>query len=365
MILKGIAMANKTRKIPNLITYLPVSTSDLIFGGLGLFYVSRLLNIGLEALPNEMIPYTNQIINWYLPHYSTLLVNTTFAGMIGSGIIDYLRTPKISHKEDISEKLFTERKYVNIKTRKDKVNELCLEISDDYTEKTRHMKEEAEIANKTLEDIIYQIEGVRIKTSDKIKNSYLTKYLMPHALGGCNIISSDIDIFQQLPYISFSTVAHELAHRKRYFKENDAEVLAHLAGFATKDPVFIQSSRVSRLRREYQTIFEKYGNINKEMRKQLNEECEDFLNDLKLPYKVKEFIIASEFRKHNLITEGMKKGQMALYKAIMKIFGQKEGLNRYTRVFTEDLYALEKKYSSIENLIKSLNYLSWVKKLKK
>jgi len=358
MILKGITMANKNRRIPNIITYLPVSTSDLLIGGLALFYSSRLLNLGIGLVPNEAMPYADQIINWYLPHYSSMLVNYTFAGIVVSGVIDYILTPKISCKEDISEKLYVERKYVNTKKRKDKINELCLEISDEYTEKTHTMKEEAEIANKTLEDIIYKIEGVKVKTSDKIKNSYLTKYIMPHALGGCNIISNDIDIYKKLPYISFSIIAHELAHRKRYFKENDAEVLAHLAGFATKDPVFIQSSKVSRLRRECQTLFEKYENVSKELRKQVDKEYEDFLNDLKLPQKIKDFVIENEFKRHSIIVECMKKGQIAMYRLIMKLFGQKEGPSRYTRIFTEDLYALETRYHSIEELIKTLDYLS-------
>ncbi len=355
MTLKRIIMKNKTQRIPNLITYLPVSTNDLIFGGAAVFYASRLLNLGTEALPNDILPYANQIINWYIPHYSNLLISTTFAGMALSGATDILLRPMISHKEDVSEKLGVKRSTVDEKTRKGKINELCLEISDDYTEETYSLKQEAETANKTLEDLVYKIEGIRVKTSSKIKNSYITKYLMPHALGGCNIISNDIEIYKQLPYISFSIAAHELAHRKTYTKENDAEVLAHLAGFAAKDKVFIQSSKISRLRRECQTLFEKYDKVEKEKRKQLNEEHKDFLNSLSLPYKLKEFMIKTEFQKHNIITEGIKKGQMVVYEILMKVFGQKEGPSRYTRVFTEDLYALEKKYSSIENLVKIMS----------
>lgn len=353
-------MKNKTQRIPNLITYIPVSMNDILLGGVAVFYASRLLNLGMGALPNDILPYANQIINWYLPHYSNLLASTTFAGMALSGATDMLLKPKIPHKEDVSEKLGVKRNPVDEKTRKDKINELCLEISDDYTEETYSMKQEAETANKNLEEIIYKIEGVRVKTSSKIKKSHITKYIMPHAIEGCNIISKDIEIYKQLPYVSFSMAAHELAHRKTYTKENDAEVLAHLAGFAAKDKVFIQSSKISRLRRECQTLFKKYDKVEKEKRKQLDKEYKDFLNRLRLPEKIKGFMIESEFQKYNIITEGIKKGQIAIYDVLMKVLGQKEGPSRYTKVFTEDLYALEKKYSSIENLVKTLSYESFL-----
>ncbi|MBM3200003.1 DUF3810 domain-containing protein [Candidatus Woesearchaeota archaeon] len=347
-------MKTKTRRIPNLITYVPVSISDLIIGGLIIFYGSRLLNLGIDVLPKDVLPYANHVINWYMPHYSNMLVCTTFGADMISGITDYLARPRISQKKDVSEKLGVTRKPVDKETRIKKIDDICLEISDGYTEKKYSLKEEAKIANNSLEEIVYKIEGIRLKTSDKIKNSYLMKYLMPHALGRCDVISSDITMFQKIPYISFSILAHELAHRKRYFKENNAEVLAHLAGFATRDPVFIQSSKVSRLRRECQTLFEKYGKTTKEERKQLNEEYQDFLNDLSLPYNIKNAILKSEFQKNNILTEGIKKGQTALYTLMMKVFGQKEGPLRYTKVFTEDLYALEEKYHSSEALANAL-----------
>ncbi|MDP2908325.1 MAG: DUF3810 family protein [Nanoarchaeota archaeon] len=342
-------------RIPNLITYVPLNTSDLLLGGMIAFYGSRLLDMGTGMLPNDILPYANQLINWYIPMYSAFAINSTFAGMVVSGVIDNMLTPPISYQEDVSEKLGVRRAPVDEKTRKGKIDELCLMISDGYTEKTCPKKQEAKIANSTLEEITYQIEGVRVKTSSKIKNSYLMKYLMPHAIGGCNIISNDIEIYKQRPYISFSITAHELAHRRRYRRENDAEVLAHLAGFATKDPVFIQSSRVSRLRRECQTLFKSYDQVNKEERKKLNEKYKAFLSGLKIPDNIKGSMIQNEFKKYNIATRGIMKGQIALYKVMMKLLSrQKEGLKRYTDVFTEDLYALEKKYSSIENLAEEL-----------
>lgn len=345
-----------TYTVPNLITYLPFSSGDLLFGGLLALWSSDLLGLGLRVLPeNEAITAIQQGLH-YASYYSTKLVNYTFLGMIGSGIIDGVsKPPKELHTKEIVEKLSCQRQKVDKETRMKKIDELCLMISDDYTEQKYSMKEESKIAGEALDDIIYKIEGVRIKTSNVVKNSYITKYIMPHALGGCNMISGEIEIFRQLPYISFSIVAHELAHRKTYMNENEAEVLAHLTGLMTKDPVFIQSSRVSRFRREYQTLFDK-ENMKEEDKEVRKERVMDFFNDLKLPQKMKDWMVDLEFKKYNIVVRGMMKGQLALYKVMMKIFGQKEGLKRYTEVFTEDLYAIERNYGSVENLVKELEH---------
>lgn len=347
--LKGKKKKSLTYNVPNLITRLPVSSGDLLFGGILSLYASELLGFGASFLPESAVTTAIQNGFMYASYYSSMLVNFTFAGMLFSGGIDLIcKPPRDLHKQEIVEKLGCERKDVDRDTRMKKIDELCLMISDDYTEKKYSMKEEAKIAGKTLDEIIYKIEGVRIKTSNVVKNSYVTKYIMPHALGGCNLISGEIEIFRQLPYMSFSISAHELAHRKTYINENEAEVLAHLTGFATKNPVFIQSSRVSRLRREYQTLFQTHFQKPKE------EELLDFFHDLKLPQKLKNWMVDTEVSKPGVVMRGVMKGQLAMYKVIMRILGQKEGLRRYTEIFTADLYAMEQKYGSVENLVEYL-----------
>lgn len=342
-----IKKIKKEYSMPNLITKIPISTSDIIMGGAIAYYLSKyFMGANVDQTDSEMMGIINDIAA-YIHVGSKYLMNGTFAAMCGSGAIDYMnKPPKELYKLEISEKLGVKRKEVNEKTRKKKIDELCLMIKDDHTEKSYGIKEEAEIAGKTLDKLVYKIEGVKIKTSNVVKKSYLAKYMMPHALGGCNLISKDIDIFQQMPYISPSIVAHELCHRKGYFKENDAEVLAHLAGFMTDDPVFIQSSRISRLRREWQSL------------KLQKEEFNDYLSSLKLPVKMKSKLIKQEIQKNNGDGNPLAKSfaniQLTMYKILMRILGQKEGLERYTRIFTEDLHALEKKYKSIEDLAEQL-----------
>ncbi|MBU4501576.1 MAG: DUF3810 family protein [Nanoarchaeota archaeon] len=353
-----MAKKDKTYKVPNLATYSPVSTSDIIIGGLGVNLACFAASFGLDIVPVETIIKHDWLynvysaINYHIPYYTATVMNYTMLGMLGSAGLDFLCRPRISRKKDVSEKLDAPRGNTDIMTRLHKIDDICYAINYDYTEKEYTMQEEAKIASDTLDEIIYKIEGVRQKTSSKVRNSKVMKYIFPHALGGCNLLSREIDFFGQMPYMSFSISAHELAHRKSYFKENDAEVLAHLAGFMTRDPVFIQSARYSRLRRECQTIFEKYDKHNSDIpAKKLEKDYIDFVKVLKIPDKMKELYLKEEFKPFSLAERAIMKVQIPLYKILMRIFGQKEGLIRYTGFFTEDLYALENKYGSVENLV--------------
>ena len=76
----------------------------------------------------------------------------------------------------------------------------------------------------------------------------------PFALGACDILSGDVAIFRDTVFLEPHVIAHEFAHRKGYWKELHAQVLAYLALASAEEPLLHQAALLERLHRNLRVL---------------------------------------------------------------------------------------------------------------
>lgn len=107
-----------------------------------------------------------------------------------------------------------------------------------------------------LTDYIAGITGQRVRTSAEVRDFALIGLAFPSALGVCDILTGDVAIFRDTGLFEPHVIAHEFAHRKGYWKELDAQVLAYLALADSGDPFLVQSALFERLYRNLRVLSE-------------------------------------------------------------------------------------------------------------
>lgn len=101
-----------------------------------------------------------------------------------------------------------------------------------------------------LTDYIAGITGQRIETSAEVRDFMLAQLAFPFALGACDPVTGDVALFRRLGIFEPHVLAHEFAHRKGYWKELEAQVLAYSSLVESRDPILVQSARAERLYRQ-------------------------------------------------------------------------------------------------------------------
>jgi hypothetical protein len=70
-----------------------------------------------------------------------------------------------------------------------------------------------------LTGYIASISGQRVRTSAEVRGFALIGLAFPFALGACDVLTGDITIFRDTGLLEPHIIAHELSHRKGYWKE--------------------------------------------------------------------------------------------------------------------------------------------------
>jgi hypothetical protein len=88
----------------------------------------------------------------------------------------------------------------------------------------------------------------------EVRGFSLARLAWPSALGVCDILSGDVAIFKDTGLFEPHVIAHEFSHRKGYWKELHAQVLAYLALSTSGDPVLRQAARCERVYRSLRVL---------------------------------------------------------------------------------------------------------------
>jgi hypothetical protein len=115
-------------------------------------------------------------------------------------------------------------------------------------------RELAVLADRQLTRYIAGITGQHVRSSARVRNFALVGLAFPFALGACDILSGDVAIFRDTVFLEPHVIAHEFAHRKGYWKELHAQVLAYLALASAEEPLLHQAALLERLHRNLRVL---------------------------------------------------------------------------------------------------------------
>jgi hypothetical protein len=134
------------------------------------------------------------------------------------------------------------------------VHRLAPRLNDEFTRKRLSRRETAARVDWHLTRYIASITGQRVRTSAEVRGFSLARLAWPSALGVCDILSGDVAIFKDTGLFEPHVIAHEFSHRKGYWKELHAQVLAYLALTTSGNPVLRQAARCERVYRSLRVL---------------------------------------------------------------------------------------------------------------
>ena len=179
-----------------------------------------------------------------------------------------------------------------------------------------------------LVDYIAGITGQRVRSSAEVRSFGLVGLAFPSALGACDILTGDVALFRDAGFFEPHIIAHEFSHRKGYWKELDAQVLAYLTLVGSGEPRLVQSALLERLYRNLRVLahgderaFDRLATAAA-----LRPELAATLRRLRPP--------------SHLVGRGLDAGMRRVYDARMRATGQ-NGLSDYDLGFTNFLYTFE------------------------
>src|SRR5918911_2656961 len=131
---------------------------------------------------------------------------------------------------------------------------LTRRLNDEYTPTRIPRRELAAEVDRHLTRYIAGIPGQRVETSAEVRSFALAQLIFPFALGACDLLSGYVAIFREVGVFEPHVIAHEFSHRKGYWKELEAQVLAYLALAASGEPALVQSALCERLHRDLRVL---------------------------------------------------------------------------------------------------------------
>jgi len=220
-------------RISNRATYWPVAPIDLVVGAP---ILARLL---MGARP-----------------IGTVLQAVTLGLYAGSALLDWRDRQAIRRIDfrrefgaDVDHLLPMPRQaYVS------QVHQLAARLNEEFTRHRLSRRETAARVDRHLTRYIASITGQRVRTSAEVRGFSLARLAWPSALGVCDILSGDVAIFKDTGLFEPHVIAHEFSHRKGYWKELHAQVLAYLALSTSGDPVLRQAARCERVYRSLRVL---------------------------------------------------------------------------------------------------------------
>lgn len=138
--------------------------------------------------------------------------------------------------------------------RESEVRTLAERLNDELSPPRSGRREVAVEVERHLTDYIAGITGQRVHSSAEVRGFALVGLAFPFALGACDMLSGDVAIFKDMGLIEPHIIAHEFSHRKGYWKELHAQVLAYLALVASGEPELRQAALFERLYRNLRVL---------------------------------------------------------------------------------------------------------------
>lgn len=212
--------------------------------------------------------------------------------------------------------------------REAEIRELARRVNDGWTAERIPLAELAVVADRHLTDYIAGMTGQRVETSTEVRNFSLVRFIFPFALGAADIFSGDVSIFHDTGIFEPHIVTHELAHRKGYLRELDAQALAYLSLTASGEDVLVQSALAERLHRNLRVVVGE--------------------SEAEYDRRVRDLGLRPELERQFLrlrpdigpIGRPVADAMRTLYDARMRLTGQ-NGLSDYDEGFTNFLYTFE------------------------
>jgi hypothetical protein len=138
--------------------------------------------------------------------------------------------------------------------RLEEVRTLAQRLGRQYTAQRVPRSRLAVEVNRELTDYIAQVTGQKVHTSSEVRDFTLARLVFPFAMGVCDVVSGDVALFKDTGIFEPHIICHEFVHRKGYWKELHAQVLAYLALMGSGDPVLVQSALAERLHRQLKAL---------------------------------------------------------------------------------------------------------------
>ena len=138
--------------------------------------------------------------------------------------------------------------------RREEIRQLTERVNDQYTAERIPRRELAVEVDRHLTRYIAGITGQRVESSTEVRNFSVVHLVFPFALGACDPLSGDIAIFKDTGVFEPHVIAHEFCHRKGYWKEMEAQVLAFMANVTSGVPVLVQAALCERLHRNLRAL---------------------------------------------------------------------------------------------------------------
>ena len=293
--------------IPNRATYSPVSLMEL----------AMLAPLASRILLNATLP-------------GRLLQAAALGAYAGSAARDWIERQGVRRIE-FRREFGADVKHVvpmSRSAREFEVGVLVDRLNQGYTAARMPRPQLAIAVNRHLTDYIASITGQRVETSDEVRNWSVVQYIMPFALGACDILSGDIAILKDTGIFEPHVITHEFVHRKGYWKEQDAQALSYLALTSSGEPELLQSALSERLLRQFVILSDAEGE-----RYHAEVEKTSLRPELRKQYHAMRPALGS-------IEGSIEKALKKLYDERMKITGQ-NGLADYDVGFTNFLYTFE------------------------
>lgn len=212
--------------------------------------------------------------------------------------------------------------------REAEVSTLAARLNDELVTERPPRREVARRADWHLTEYIAGITGQRVRTSAEVRGFALVGLAFPSALGACDILTGDVAIFKDVGFLEPHIIAHEFCHRKGYWKELEAQVLAYLALAGSGDPVLAQAALLERLHRNLRVLAD-----GDEAAFDRRVAAAGLRAELREP-------LALLRRPTGAVGRRVDAGMRRIYDARMRLTGQ-NGLSDYDRGFTDFLYTFE------------------------
>jgi len=209
--------------------------------------------------------------------------------------------------------------------RRDEIGRLAERISSGWTDEARPRKQLAVDVNESLTAFVASITGQRVVTSSEVRDFGLAQLVFPFAMGVCDVISGDVALFKDTGVFEAHVIAHEFVHRKGYWKELHAQVLAYFALLGSGDALQVQSALAERLHRQLKVLADEDADVYHELVDGLTlpEPLEKDLHSLRPDPSAYESTVSAVMR--------------TLYDQRLKITGQ-NGISDYDLGFTNFLW---------------------------
>jgi hypothetical protein len=209
--------------------------------------------------------------------------------------------------------------------RHEEIHRIASRLERDFTEARIPRVQLAREVNRELTEYVARLTGQRVHTSSELRDFTLAKLAFPFAMGVCDIVSGDVALFRDAGFLEPHVICHEFVHRKGYWKELHAQVLAYFALMESGDPVLVQSALTERLHPQLKALAGEDAGIYHDLVDglSLREALADGLHALRPPPGASEGVVSTLMK--------------TVYDERLKLTGQ-NGLSDYDVGFTNFLW---------------------------